>query len=875
MAWEVVGYEDEPAPAPRPGPKWEVVGYEDEPTQAPAPTIASEARGVASGFLRGAADLGGTVYDLANYAGQYNPIDIAKRWYTGEEAKPLTFGTSDRIKQGIEEVAGAPLTDARSSAGRIASTTAEYMPGMLLPIGGGTTAARAGVGALSGIAGGTAREMGAGPWGELGAALMAGNVPSLLKGSVNTLKTVGGKMIAPFTQQGQIDTASRIYQQAMSGANTSDDLVRAAANLNPSDELARFKTPAELTGDTGLAGFEYSVGRAFPEASARVAEQTAARQGVRQGLIDAVIPDEFVNMPEQSRGAILRNTLATARDKQKQIGSAAYGAVDDMGQTAIPMQGAAQEATESAAKYFPQGSKPMGKETQAIYREILDAAPTTKAVPTGLLDESGKEITKLVQVGDGTKPWEFINTLTSRAGQQRMNLLKGDKAGATEQAFVASLRSSLDNAAEQAAKSGKGFTPEQANKWLEARAIWKDMKSTYGKGQVGQVLKERGFGEFTKAESEIARTLFKSPESIKQFTKGVKNQEDAMMFMRGYAAKQITSKTPGRWAAEFAKNEEKLAALFPKDQLNQIKRVIDDLESVKAVSSKATAASKGQSVTAQVNTVKYLEHEFGRNAKLLNYVLQGVGGGIGGTIGAVTSGVPGAIIGTMMGNKLGAAATRSQEAIKGLLIEAAFDPKAATALLGKPTQQSVMAVLKAWGVDSSSAAIRSALPSVFKSEGETQKPTQEQLGPYREIAQVVTPTRRVEEMPASDELVRAVIGQESAGNPKAVSSAGAQGLMQLMPATGREWHKRLGLPGEYDPFDVEQNQTIGRAYLDHLLERYDENTPLALAAYNAGMGRVDAAIKKAGGVADFNTIKQYLPRETQKYIPGVLRRMKA
>jgi soluble lytic murein transglycosylase-like protein len=106
------------------------------------------------------------------------------------------------------------------------------------------------------------------------------------------------------------------------------------------------------------------------------------------------------------------------------------------------------------------------------------------------------------------------------------------------------------------------------------------------------------------------------------------------------------------------------------------------------------------------------------------------------------------------------------------------------------------------------------------------------------------------------DLIRAVIAEESGGRPCAVSSKGAQGLMQLMPATSEEF-------GVKDPFDPRQNVETGTKLLKQLLTKYKDDVSLALAAYNAGSGRVD----QDGAVPQI--------AETQKYVNDIQSKLPA
>ena len=111
------------------------------------------------------------------------------------------------------------------------------------------------------------------------------------------------------------------------------------------------------------------------------------------------------------------------------------------------------------------------------------------------------------------------------------------------------------------------------------------------------------------------------------------------------------------------------------------------------------------------------------------------------------------------------------------------------------------------------------------------------------------------------DLLASVVKAESDGNARAVSHAGARGLMQLMPGTA------AGL-GVQDSFQPEQNVRGGSAYLDGLLTRYHDNLALALAAYNAGPDAVD----RYHGIPPYHETRAYVARVIHEFNRRVLAR---
>lgn len=124
--------------------------------------------------------------------------------------------------------------------------------------------------------------------------------------------------------------------------------------------------------------------------------------------------------------------------------------------------------------------------------------------------------------------------------------------------------------------------------------------------------------------------------------------------------------------------------------------------------------------------------------------------------------------------------------------------------------------------------------------------------PQDEVDKLIRSTAQKQGLEA--DLLKSVMRQESAFKPCAVSTAGAIGLMQLMPETA----DMLGLE---DPFDPAKNAEAGAHFLKMMLDRYQGDIPMALGAYNAGPARVD----KAGGVPPIS--------ETLQYVTNILRNL--
>jgi soluble lytic murein transglycosylase-like protein len=127
--------------------------------------------------------------------------------------------------------------------------------------------------------------------------------------------------------------------------------------------------------------------------------------------------------------------------------------------------------------------------------------------------------------------------------------------------------------------------------------------------------------------------------------------------------------------------------------------------------------------------------------------------------------------------------------------------------------------------------------------------------PSPEISNLVEQT--ASRLQVDPQLVHAIIKVESEYDPKAVSSKGAMGLMQLIPETARQF-------GVENPFNPKENIEGGVSYLKHLLDRFAGDLPLSLAAYNAG----ERAVQRSAGIPSFAETQHYVRKVTNIYQSG-------
>lgn len=414
----------------------------------------------------------------------------------------------------------------------------------------------------------------------------------------------------------------------------------------------------------------------------------------------------------------------------------------------------------------------------------------------------------------------------------------------------------------------------EANFWPSIENAEQTLKATLEPGQLS---------EFAKvSEGQIPSQIFSDLGKARRFMKDVEGTQLEDL-TRG---KFIESLQTGRGTiADRLASQRDVAKTIFKGDYDQLEKVITDIEGAALPERLKQQATGKQSITAQAQTTlgtifnKRALLRAAQNSKYVAGIVGSIvgGAGSGGILGAAVGGVLGEVTALRVGKKAAAVEEQLNAAINQMLSK----PELIKFAAAPPTVKNVESFFEQasrlgyFGARGAQQAGKQApvSPTATPTEDteiadlEAELESLRQMLPKQEVKvgkqNISIPTGK-QYAPAS--LVKAVMKVESGGKQEAVSSKGARGLMQLMPATARD----LGV----DAKDPKQNVEGGSRYLQQQLIEFGDES-LALAAYNWGpnnIKRVMAKVRAEGKRPTWANIKAYVkvPKETREYVDKVL-----
>lgn len=697
---------------------------------------------------------------------------------------------------------------------------------------------------------------------EMIGAVLGGGAPNLLT------KTTRG-MIKPFSTKGQQTLAG----EELLAAAGREGVENLQTRLKEVDSIRPFTTYAEIAQTPSAAAYQTALRREPGETQNLIEQALSQRQAARETAIKALAPDALSSVSPQVRGEFLQEQASKIIDSARKTAGQAYEELGNV--TGISIAKQKYQIGKKLADSF-QGSAVPESGTMKHLRFVLDG-PKERSFQElkAVYEDAGAEIGKIARENPKAKDISVLKTL----------------------------RTQVMKAVDEAAENGV-LDPAQKTSWNKAKEGYALMGEKFGTPTLRKITQKGEYGKgFKMSEEQAVSEIIKTRRSAEQFIKAFGGDQSLVNTARSALIDEMSKKPISSWPKFVKDREDIFKEIFQdtekisKEAIGKaptgvvgdyvlLKRVINNISSEEAVKEMATRASRGQSATAQyVTTAKKLLEQ---GPRVLNRILAkdpvGIGGGA--AIGSLAS-VPGAIIGVVAGKAVSKAAQNSEEIIKNWIARGIADKETLKLLVSRATEENVKratermlsSVLETTAKGSSNIStgtkdrdfVNSAIEEAQKRIDMKNKETEK--GPI-ETPKVIS-AKRVEIDNDLKPLVTAVIGQESAGNPNAVSSKGAVGLMQIMPATAKEIAKELGVEN-YDLRDPATNQQFGSHYLKKLLVMFDYDVSLALAAYNAGPGKVKQWVAKYGD--NWADIQRELKKrghytETVKYVPSTLKRL--
>lgn len=471
--------------------------------------------------------------------------------------------------------------------------------------------------------------------------------------------------------------------------------------------------------------------------------------------------------------------------------------------------------------------------------------------------------------------YQFPDYVPLRVVQDYASVLKEHAAGAgptatTEARMQAKIAGSLldpiDGAINKAVKKGS-LSAEQKTAYDAMKSLRREQGATFETGSVGPLLKKEPYNaRYSIDSSEVTKRAIKTPEDARQLVTALKGQSDSKEALASSLLSHIWDKStnastgkliPNSFNRQLSILSDVAPEVLNKNQFEALKKIGADLTSETTSRGTAYNASAGQSITSQATSlIDLLQGQL--TDKALNSI-SSVNPILGGAVKALRTYIKDP--------------TLQKQILNQELAKAVLDPQAAKALLTMPDKVLAEPIVSKLGNELARRVI--TIGESARGEQFQQKPKQPKrkglfsppqdlgsdLGQWGGDSGASLPKQNSATGPDLSRLMKALVKIESNGNPKATSPKGAQGLTQLMPATGREMAKKVGV--KYDPYDKNQNLLLGTLYYKEQLDKF--GTPeLAYASYNAGPGRVEKLLNKYG--ADYSAIEPHLPNETRDYV---------
>lgn len=721
---------------------------------------------------------------------------------------------------------------------------------------------------------------------------------------------LAGSLVAPLAAEGAIMTARGLSPRvnagkallSEAGATGRGNMIRAAAAGKTQGAVGPL-TYAELAQTPSAAAFQQTIRKIPGPAGEALEEAFTKRQAARVAGLQGQAPDALTGVTPAERGAIVQPRAADVAEAAVDAANDAYRGLGNPG--GIDTLRAKFSVGTTAHNLFANNPIPMNSEAAAVL-EAFRSGPRARSLAEldGLRQAAGRVIGKL-SIADRRAP-EISLMESIRAGIDD-SIERAIQEGAIEPQVARALES---------ARFGRRFAGQKYES-APIRAMTK--KGEYGEGfkmAAEDVIPRLMAGD---KEADALLAAFGGDRAIMQEARGGLLDQMAGQGTRNYQS----------WPRFFKNKKGVFDKVFYKDA-PKVKAIIDDIASEVGVQEMASRASKGQSATAQYLTAakRFLEQGPGQLIRIAGNLKVGAGGAI--TAGWF-SGNPligglalaGSLTAKQLSkrmeiwiakgmadpevlNLLASRATANNvskiaELFLGSLGGGALASRPSEGIAEPPDQirgngrgdeqqdeqpEDSAKNGKQNGVRHVSKSTPSALaaPTVFSARriSNDSSPLAALFGgqandtPASYLASALFGAKKNGDAmrgTASDyvdiveKLLPRVIAAESAGRADAVSRKGARGLMQIMPATWEEWAPKVGVPLDAID-DPEANTTVGRAYLNWLLQQTGGRPELALAAYNHGIGNVKRLINQFGNT--FESIYPQLPAETQHYVMRIL-----